>query len=89
MSAAGFRDVTTHTFTASARIESAEHYLQVMERSGAGFAALRKKSARKDGRACRPAFSRASASAFRRRRRARCRGDPLRRIAMTSVMLAG
>ena len=43
MSAAGFRDVATSMFTASARIDSAEHYLQVMERSGAGFAALRKR----------------------------------------------
>jgi len=43
MTAAGFRDVTTHGFTASARIDSAEHYWQIMERSGAGFAALRKK----------------------------------------------
>jgi len=43
MTAAGFREVSVHPFTASLRIDSAEHYLQVMERSGAGFAALRKK----------------------------------------------
>jgi SAM-dependent methyltransferase len=43
MTSAGFRDVTTHPFTSSARVESAEHYLQVMERSGAGFAMLRKR----------------------------------------------
>jgi len=43
MSAAGFRDVTTHLFTSSARVESAAHYLQVMERSGAGFTMLRKR----------------------------------------------
>jgi ubiquinone/menaquinone biosynthesis C-methylase UbiE len=43
MSAAGFRDVTTHPFTASVRVDSAEHCLQVMERSGAGFAMLRKR----------------------------------------------
>ncbi len=43
MTAAGFRDVTTHAFTASARVDSAEHGLQLMERSGAGFAMLRKK----------------------------------------------
>ena len=43
MTAAGFRDVTTHPFTASVRVDSAEHYLRIMERSGAGFAALRKK----------------------------------------------
>jgi ubiquinone/menaquinone biosynthesis C-methylase UbiE len=43
MTAAGFRDVTTHLFTSAARVESAEHYLQIMERSGAGFAMLRKK----------------------------------------------
>jgi SAM-dependent methyltransferase len=43
MTAAGFRDVATSAFTASARVDSAERYLQIMERSGAGFAALRKK----------------------------------------------
>jgi ubiquinone/menaquinone biosynthesis C-methylase UbiE len=43
MTAAGFRDVTTHLFTSAARVESAEHYMQIMERSGAGFSMLRKK----------------------------------------------
>jgi len=43
MTAAGFRNVTTHSSTASARVDSAEHYLQIMERSGAGFAAVRKR----------------------------------------------
>jgi ubiquinone/menaquinone biosynthesis C-methylase UbiE len=43
MSAAGFREVTTHPFTASMHVKSAEHGLEVMERSGAGFAMLRKK----------------------------------------------
>jgi ubiquinone/menaquinone biosynthesis C-methylase UbiE len=43
MTNGGFRGVTTHTFTASVRVESAERYLQLMERSGAPFAALRKK----------------------------------------------
>jgi ubiquinone/menaquinone biosynthesis C-methylase UbiE len=43
MTAAGFRDVATHVFTSSMRIESAEHYMQVMERSGAGFTMLKKK----------------------------------------------
>jgi ubiquinone/menaquinone biosynthesis C-methylase UbiE len=43
MTAVGFRDVTTHRFTASVRVDSAEHYLRIMERSGAGFAAMRKK----------------------------------------------
>ena len=43
MTSAGFRDVATHFFTASARVDSAQHYLTVMERSGAGFGMLRKK----------------------------------------------
>ncbi len=43
MTAAGFGEVTTHSFTASMRVDSAEHYLETMERSGAGFAMLRKK----------------------------------------------
>jgi SAM-dependent methyltransferase len=43
MSAAGFRDVRAQTFTASVRFESAEAYARMMERSGAPFAALRKK----------------------------------------------
>ena len=43
MSAAGFRDVSVYPFTGSLRIDSAEHLLQTMERSGAGFAALRKR----------------------------------------------
>jgi ubiquinone/menaquinone biosynthesis C-methylase UbiE len=41
MTAAGFRDVVVHPFTASMRIESAERYLDTMERSGAGFSAIR------------------------------------------------
>jgi ubiquinone/menaquinone biosynthesis C-methylase UbiE len=43
MSAAGFSDVESVPFTASWRVESAEQYLGFMERSGAPFAALRKK----------------------------------------------
>jgi hypothetical protein len=43
MSAAGFRDVTTTTFDSSLRVDSAEYYLQVMERSGACFGAIRKR----------------------------------------------
>jgi ubiquinone/menaquinone biosynthesis C-methylase UbiE len=43
MTAGGFVDVVTHPFTAAARVDSAEHYLQIMERSGAGFAAVRKR----------------------------------------------
>jgi ubiquinone/menaquinone biosynthesis C-methylase UbiE len=43
MTAAGFRDVTTQSFTSSMRIESAEHFMLTMERSGAGFAMLKKR----------------------------------------------
>jgi ubiquinone/menaquinone biosynthesis C-methylase UbiE len=43
MTRAGFRDVSTHLFTSGARVHSAEHYLQLVERSGAGFGMLRKK----------------------------------------------
>jgi ubiquinone/menaquinone biosynthesis C-methylase UbiE len=43
MSAAGFRDVTVKAFSASVQIESAEHYLDVMERSGAPFVMLKKR----------------------------------------------
>jgi SAM-dependent methyltransferase len=43
MTAAGFGDVATHVAVASARVESAEHYLEIMERSGPGFIALRKR----------------------------------------------
>jgi SAM-dependent methyltransferase len=43
MTAAGFREVSVHPFTASLRIDSADHLLRIMERSGAGFAAIRKK----------------------------------------------
>jgi ubiquinone/menaquinone biosynthesis C-methylase UbiE len=43
MAAAGFRDVVVEAFTASVRIESAEQYLDMMERAGAPFALLRKR----------------------------------------------
>ena len=43
MTAADFRDVSVHPFTSSMRIDSAEHYVQIMERSGAGFGAIRRK----------------------------------------------
>lgn len=43
MSAAGFSDVESTPFSASWRVESAEQYLEFMERSGAPFAVLRKK----------------------------------------------
>jgi SAM-dependent methyltransferase len=43
MAAGGFRNVTVEAFTASLRIDSAEHYLAVMERAGAPFALLRKR----------------------------------------------
>jgi len=42
LNAAGFHEVATHAFTASLRIESAEHCLDMMERSGAGFSDLRR-----------------------------------------------
>lgn len=43
MSAAGFRDVRCVPFTAVWRFDSAEQYARMMERSGAPFAALKKK----------------------------------------------
>jgi ubiquinone/menaquinone biosynthesis C-methylase UbiE len=43
MSDAGFREVTSTTFTAKVRIESAEHYFDIMARSAAPLAAMRKK----------------------------------------------
>ena len=43
MSDGGFHDVAAHVFTASTHVDSAEHYLRVMERSGAPFVALKKK----------------------------------------------
>src|SRR5256885_7440661 len=43
MTAAGFGDVTTQSVTSSLRVDSADHYLQIMERSGPAFAALRQK----------------------------------------------
>jgi len=43
MSAAGFVDVESVPFTASATVESADQYLDFMEKGGAPFAALRKK----------------------------------------------
>lgn len=43
LSAAGFRDVVVNHFTASVRIESAEQYLDMMERGGAPFTLLKKR----------------------------------------------
>lgn len=43
MGAAGFRDVKTHAFTASIRVSSPEQYLQLIVRSAAPFAVMRKK----------------------------------------------
>ena len=43
MRAAGFREVTVEAFTASVRIESPADYLELMERSGAPFALIRKR----------------------------------------------
>jgi SAM-dependent methyltransferase len=43
MSAAGFRDVNASLFDAPSRVESPEHYLRTMERSGAPFVMLKKK----------------------------------------------
>ncbi len=43
MSAAGFRDVVATTFTATLRVDSADQYVRSMERSGAPFAALKKR----------------------------------------------
>ena len=43
MTAAGFRDVTANLFDASLHVPSAEHYVRIMERSGAPFAMLKKR----------------------------------------------
>jgi SAM-dependent methyltransferase len=43
MLAAGFRDVQAHVCVSSARFESAEHYLDLMIRSGAPFALMKQK----------------------------------------------
>jgi ubiquinone/menaquinone biosynthesis C-methylase UbiE len=43
MSAAGFREVAAQLFTASTRVDSAEHYLRIMARSGAPLVLLRKR----------------------------------------------
>jgi ubiquinone/menaquinone biosynthesis C-methylase UbiE len=43
MSAAGFRDVECRAFTALLRVESPDHYLQVLVRTGAPFPPLRKR----------------------------------------------
>jgi SAM-dependent methyltransferase len=43
MTEGGFRDVDSHLFTASVRVESAEQYLEMIVRSGAPFAAMKKK----------------------------------------------
>jgi ubiquinone/menaquinone biosynthesis C-methylase UbiE len=43
MSAGGFHDVRSRAFSASARVDSPEHYMRVMATSGAPLVALRKK----------------------------------------------
>jgi SAM-dependent methyltransferase len=43
MSAAGFRDVLARSFTAAIRVESAEQYLTMLERTAAPFAMLKRK----------------------------------------------
>ena len=43
MSGGGFHDVGSQVFAASMHVDSAEHYLRVMERAGAPFVALKKK----------------------------------------------
>lgn len=43
MSAAGFRDVRVKAFSANLRIASPEHYVAMMARTGAPFAALKKR----------------------------------------------
>jgi ubiquinone/menaquinone biosynthesis C-methylase UbiE len=43
MTDAGFRDVTAHLFTGSMHVNSPEHYLDIIIRSAAPFAAMRKK----------------------------------------------
>lgn len=48
MTAAGFHDVAAHTFTASARFESAEAYLDTIVRTAAPVAMMRKKLGEKE-----------------------------------------
>jgi hypothetical protein len=43
VSAAGFRDVNARVFDSPTRVQSAEHYLRIMERSAAPFVMLKKK----------------------------------------------
>ena len=43
MTAGGFREVEARSFTASMQVKSPEHYAELMIRSGAPFAAMRKK----------------------------------------------
>jgi ubiquinone/menaquinone biosynthesis C-methylase UbiE len=43
MSAAGFRDVDCHAFTAMHHADSPDHYLQILVRTGAPFPPLRKR----------------------------------------------
>ena len=43
MSAAGFRDVQARPFSASIRVQSAQQYVQLMERTAAPFAMLQKR----------------------------------------------
>jgi len=43
MSAVGFSDVRVQAFSDSVRVESAEQYVAFMERTGAPFAALKKR----------------------------------------------
>jgi ubiquinone/menaquinone biosynthesis C-methylase UbiE len=43
LSEAGFRDVSARPFSASVHVTSAEHYLEIMDKTGAPFAALRKR----------------------------------------------
>ena len=43
MTAGGFHDVTAHVFTVSVHVESAEKYLELLVRSAAPFAVMRKK----------------------------------------------
>jgi hypothetical protein len=43
MSAAGFRDVECRAFSASLHVDSPDHYLGIVIRTGAPFAALRKR----------------------------------------------
>ena len=48
MSQAGFSGVVAHPFSASMRVQSAEQYVQLMERTAAPFAAMRKKLGEKE-----------------------------------------